>query len=145
MCVCLCSCEVDLSRVPVNQRQLFTHTLIPGRGLLVFLLTVSTCTSVSVSDLCAAPLNEPHERQKQLDNYVSTITTVEIFSVPSHRTQFKWRQKCRNWKNCLPLTILIWFFLWYYSRHHNDFFQLLVNFLWLKTFLSWVMHEDLHG
>lgn len=89
MCVGVCRCEVDLSKVPVNQRQLFTHTLIPGRGLLVFLLTVSTCTSVSVSDLCAAPLNEPHERQNQLDNYVSTITIVEILSVPLHRIQFK--------------------------------------------------------
>ncbi|XP_068596423.1 multiple C2 and transmembrane domain-containing protein 2 [Brachionichthys hirsutus] len=66
---CLGACEVDLSRVPVNQRQLYTHTLDQGRGRLVFLLTVNACSSVSVSDLRAAPLDEPLERQNQLDNY----------------------------------------------------------------------------
>lgn len=66
---CLGMCEVDLSRVPVNQRQLFTHTLEPGRGRLVFLLTLNPYTGVSISDLCAAPLDEPHERQSQLENY----------------------------------------------------------------------------
>ncbi|XP_036951171.1 multiple C2 and transmembrane domain-containing protein 2-like isoform X3 [Acanthopagrus latus] len=66
---CLGTCEVDLSRVPVNQRQLCTHSLDQGRGRLVFLLTVNTCSGVSISDLCAAPLNEPHEKQNQLENY----------------------------------------------------------------------------
>ncbi|XP_068170732.1 multiple C2 and transmembrane domain-containing protein 2-like isoform X2 [Antennarius striatus] len=66
---CLGVCEVDLSRVPVDQRQLYTHTLVHGTGCLVFLLTVNSCSGVSVSDLCAAPLDEPLERQNQLDNY----------------------------------------------------------------------------
>lgn len=66
---CLGMCEVDLSRVPLNQRQLYTHTLDHGRGRLVFLLTINTCSGVSISDLCAAPLNEPHERQNQMENY----------------------------------------------------------------------------
>ncbi|XP_073320106.1 multiple C2 and transmembrane domain-containing protein 2-like isoform X1 [Pagrus major] len=66
---CLGTCEVDLSRVPVNQRQLFTKALVEGRGHLVFLLTVNTCSGVSISDLCAAPLDEPHEKQNQLENY----------------------------------------------------------------------------
>ncbi|XP_042340112.1 multiple C2 and transmembrane domain-containing protein 2-like isoform X2 [Plectropomus leopardus] len=66
---CLGMCEVDLSRIPFNERQLFTHTLDKGRGLLVFLLTLSTCSGVSISDLCAAPLDEPREQQNQLDNY----------------------------------------------------------------------------
>nr|XP_046258857.1 multiple C2 and transmembrane domain-containing protein 2 isoform X2 [Scatophagus argus] len=66
---CLGTCEVDLSRIPVSQRQLFTQTLDHGRGRLVFLLTVNTCSGVSISDLCAAPLDEPHERKNQLDNY----------------------------------------------------------------------------
>ncbi|XP_050932350.1 LOW QUALITY PROTEIN: multiple C2 and transmembrane domain-containing protein 2-like [Lates calcarifer] len=66
---CLGTCEVDLSKVPFNQRQLCTHTLEHGRGRLVFLVTLNTCSGVSISDLCAAPLDEPQERQNQLDNY----------------------------------------------------------------------------
>lgn len=66
-------CEVDLSTVAINQRQLFTLPLNPGRGVLVFLLAVNTCSGVSVSDLGAAPLDQPHERQHQLENYVSTF------------------------------------------------------------------------
>uniref|UniRef100_UPI0037E9954D multiple C2 and transmembrane domain-containing protein 2-like isoform X1 n=1 Tax=Semicossyphus pulcher TaxID=241346 RepID=UPI0037E9954D len=66
---CLGSCEVNLTRVPFDQRQLFTHTLDQGRGRLVFLLTLKTCSGVSISDLCAAPLDEPREQQIQLDNY----------------------------------------------------------------------------
>ncbi|XP_042261999.1 multiple C2 and transmembrane domain-containing protein 2-like isoform X3 [Thunnus maccoyii] len=66
---CLGMCEVDLSRVPVNQRELYTLTLDQGRGRLVFLVTITACSGVSISDLCAAPLDESHERQNQLDNY----------------------------------------------------------------------------
>ena len=72
MCVCVCRCEVDLSTVPYDQRQMITLTLDQGRGRLVFLLTLNTCSGVSISDLCAAPLDEPREQQNQLDNYVST-------------------------------------------------------------------------
>ncbi|CAJ1048487.1 multiple C2 and transmembrane domain-containing protein 2 isoform X2 [Xyrichtys novacula] len=66
---CVGMCEVDLTRVPFDQRQLFTHTLDQGRGRLVFLLTLNTCSGVSISDLGAAPLDEPREQQNQLDNY----------------------------------------------------------------------------
>ncbi|KAK5874492.1 hypothetical protein PBY51_019432 [Eleginops maclovinus] len=63
------ACEVDLSMVPFNQRQLLTHTLNQGKGRLVFLLTLNTCSGVSISDLSAAPLDEPKEQEIQLDNY----------------------------------------------------------------------------
>ncbi|XP_072237123.1 multiple C2 and transmembrane domain-containing protein 2-like isoform X3 [Leuresthes tenuis] len=66
---CLGTCEVDLFKVPLNQRQVFTHTLEQGRGRLIFLLKLNTCSGVSISDLCAAPLDEPAEQQTQLDNY----------------------------------------------------------------------------
>ncbi|KAM9409679.1 multiple C2 and transmembrane domain-containing protein 2-like isoform 2-T3 [Pholidichthys leucotaenia] len=66
---CLGTCEVDLSKVLFNQRQLFTRTLNHCRGYLVFLLTLCNCSSASVSDLCDAPLNEGEERQNQLQNY----------------------------------------------------------------------------
>ncbi|XP_053172284.1 multiple C2 and transmembrane domain-containing protein 2 isoform X1 [Scomber japonicus] len=62
-------CEVDLSRIPISKRHLFTLTLDQGRGRLVFLVTITTCSGVSISDLFAAPLDEPQERQNQLDNY----------------------------------------------------------------------------
>uniref|UniRef100_H3BX37 C2 domain-containing protein n=1 Tax=Tetraodon nigroviridis TaxID=99883 RepID=H3BX37_TETNG len=66
---CLGTCQVDLSAVPASQRQLFTVALNPSRGVLVFLLAVNSCSGVSVSDLCAAPLDQPQERQNQLENY----------------------------------------------------------------------------
>ncbi|XP_060924742.1 multiple C2 and transmembrane domain-containing protein 2 isoform X2 [Limanda limanda] len=66
---CLGTCEVDLSGVPLNQRQLYTHSLVPGRGRLVFLLMLNTCSGVSISDLCSAPLDEPQEQQNQLENF----------------------------------------------------------------------------
>lgn len=71
-------CEVDLCALPANQRQLFTLTLSPARGVLVFLLAVRTCSGVSVSDLGAAPLDQPHHRQRQLENYVSTSTALPV-------------------------------------------------------------------
>ncbi|XP_028289958.1 multiple C2 and transmembrane domain-containing protein 2 isoform X2 [Gouania willdenowi] len=67
--LCLGGCEVDLSTVPVNQRQLFTHSLNHGKGRLVFLLTVNTCHGVSISDLSAAPLDDPRELEVQQENY----------------------------------------------------------------------------
>uniref|UniRef100_A0A673A0D1 Multiple C2 and transmembrane domain-containing protein 2-like n=1 Tax=Sphaeramia orbicularis TaxID=375764 RepID=A0A673A0D1_9TELE len=48
---CLGMCEVDLSRIPVNQRQLFTHTLDQCRGCLIFLVALNPCSSVSIADL----------------------------------------------------------------------------------------------
>ncbi|XP_055086864.1 multiple C2 and transmembrane domain-containing protein 2 isoform X2 [Periophthalmus magnuspinnatus] len=66
---CLGVCEVNLSQISVNQRKLFTHILEQGRGRVLFLVELSTCSGVSLSDLCAAPLDEPRERQSQLENY----------------------------------------------------------------------------
>lgn len=62
-------CEVDLSKIPFNMQQLFTVTLSPSRGNFIFLITLNTCSGVSISDLPAAPLDEPQERQNQLENY----------------------------------------------------------------------------
>ncbi|KAM6950645.1 multiple C2 and transmembrane domain-containing protein 2 isoform 2-T2 [Lycodopsis pacificus] len=66
---CLGTCDVDLSTIPFDQRQLFTQILDQGRGRLVFLITLNACSGVSISDLGAAPLDEPHEQQNQLENY----------------------------------------------------------------------------
>ncbi|KAM4597018.1 multiple C2 and transmembrane domain-containing protein 2 isoform 2-T2 [Fundulus diaphanus] len=62
-------CEVDLSQIPVNERKFFSPTVSPCRGTLVFLVTLKPCSGVSITDLSAAPLDEPLERQNQLENY----------------------------------------------------------------------------
>uniref|UniRef100_A0AAY4EYK3 C2 domain-containing protein n=1 Tax=Denticeps clupeoides TaxID=299321 RepID=A0AAY4EYK3_9TELE len=54
--------EVDLSGLPVGQRQLYTCVLSHGRGRVIFLITLNPCSGVSISDLCAPPLEEPNER-----------------------------------------------------------------------------------
>ncbi|CAL8355638.1 unnamed protein product [Lota lota] len=55
--------EVDLSLVEENQRQLYTHVLNPGKGRLVFLVTLTPCWGVSVGDILAAPLQQYDERK----------------------------------------------------------------------------------
>ncbi|XP_054916030.1 multiple C2 and transmembrane domain-containing protein 2 isoform X2 [Poeciliopsis prolifica] len=62
-------CEVDLSEIPLNMRALFKQPLTSSKGTLVFLITINTCSGVSISDLSAAPLDEPQELQNQLENY----------------------------------------------------------------------------
>ncbi len=54
--------EVDLSRLPLNERQLYTHVLDPGKGRLVFLVTLRPCWGVSISDVETATLEKPDER-----------------------------------------------------------------------------------
>uniref|UniRef100_A0A8K9UNB9 Multiple C2 domains, transmembrane 2b n=1 Tax=Oncorhynchus mykiss TaxID=8022 RepID=A0A8K9UNB9_ONCMY len=66
---CYGMCEVDLSSVLPNQSQLFTRVLKEGKGCVVFLITLSTCSGVSISDMCAPPLEEPQEREKTLEKY----------------------------------------------------------------------------
>lgn len=55
--------EVDLSRLPLNEKQLHTNVLNPGKGCLVFLVTLRPCWGVSISDMEAAPLEKPEERE----------------------------------------------------------------------------------
>ncbi|XP_036391429.1 multiple C2 and transmembrane domain-containing protein 2-like [Megalops cyprinoides] len=66
---CLGVSEVELSRVPVGQSQLYTRVLDQGRGRVVFLVTVTPCSGVSISDLCTPPLEDPNERETLLDRY----------------------------------------------------------------------------
>ncbi|XP_067445802.1 multiple C2 and transmembrane domain-containing protein 2 isoform X1 [Thunnus thynnus] len=54
--------EIDLSRLPLNERQLYTHVLDPGKGRLVFLVTLRPCWGVSISDSETATLGKPDER-----------------------------------------------------------------------------------
>ncbi|XP_069567253.1 multiple C2 and transmembrane domain-containing protein 2-like isoform X2 [Brachyistius frenatus] len=68
--------EVDLSGLALNERQLYTHVLDPGKGRLVFLVTLRPCWGVSISDMETATLAKPDERD----------TVVEKFSLKnSHK------------------------------------------------------------
>uniref|UniRef100_A0A8B9L3Z8 C2 domain-containing protein n=1 Tax=Astyanax mexicanus TaxID=7994 RepID=A0A8B9L3Z8_ASTMX len=66
---CYGMCEVNLSMLSVNKPQLFTCALELGRGRVVFLVTLTSCTGVSVTDLCAPPLEEANERDNMLSKY----------------------------------------------------------------------------
>lgn len=61
--------EVDLSRLSLNERQLYTHVLDPGKGRLVFLVTLRPCWGVSISDVETAPLTKPEERHTVADKF----------------------------------------------------------------------------
>ncbi|XP_028286013.1 multiple C2 and transmembrane domain-containing protein 2 isoform X2 [Parambassis ranga] len=61
--------EVDLSRLPLNERQLYTHVLDPGKGRLVFLVTVRPSWGVSISDAETATLAKPDERDTVMEKY----------------------------------------------------------------------------
>ncbi|KAM7396678.1 hypothetical protein PAMP_019702 [Pampus punctatissimus] len=68
--------EIDLSRLSLNERQLYTHVLDPGKGRLVFLVTLKPCWGVSIADSETATLEKPEERH----------TIVEKFSLKnSHK------------------------------------------------------------
>ncbi|XP_039989878.1 multiple C2 and transmembrane domain-containing protein 2 isoform X2 [Xiphias gladius] len=68
--------EIDLSRLSPNERKLYTHVLDPGKGRLVFLVTLRPCWGVSISDIETAPLEKPDEKN----------TIVEKFSLKnSHK------------------------------------------------------------
>lgn len=54
--------EIDLSRLPINETQLYNHVLDPGKGRLVFLVTLRPCWGVSISDIETATLEKPDER-----------------------------------------------------------------------------------
>ncbi|XP_061781021.2 multiple C2 and transmembrane domain-containing protein 2 isoform X2 [Nerophis lumbriciformis] len=61
--------EVDPSRLVLNERQLYTHVLDPGKGKLVFLVTLRPCWGVSVSDLEMATLDKPDERDAVVEKF----------------------------------------------------------------------------
>ncbi|XP_029952381.1 multiple C2 and transmembrane domain-containing protein 2 [Salarias fasciatus] len=61
--------EVDLSRLPLNERQLYTHVLDPEKGRLVFLVTLRPCWGVSITDIESATLAKPDERDSVVDKF----------------------------------------------------------------------------
>nr|XP_046250607.1 multiple C2 and transmembrane domain-containing protein 2 isoform X2 [Scatophagus argus] len=61
--------EIDLSRLPLNERQLYNHVLDPGKGRLVFLVTLRPCWGVSISDVETATLEKPNERDTVMEKF----------------------------------------------------------------------------
>lgn len=62
--------EIDLSRLQVNERQLYNHVLDPGKGRLAFLVTLRPCWGVSISDIETATLEKPEERDTVMERFV---------------------------------------------------------------------------
>ena len=62
--------DVDLSRLPLNERQLYTHVLDPGKGRLVFLVTLRPCWGVSISEIESATLTNADERDAVIEKFV---------------------------------------------------------------------------
>uniref|UniRef100_A0A3P8QNK5 C2 domain-containing protein n=1 Tax=Astatotilapia calliptera TaxID=8154 RepID=A0A3P8QNK5_ASTCA len=67
---------VNMSKIPLDQRQLLEMEY--GGGHVCCLLTLTTCSGVSISDLCAAPLSEPRELQnhKLKQNLKRSLTNL---------------------------------------------------------------------
>uniref|UniRef100_A0A672QV89 Multiple C2 and transmembrane domain-containing protein 2-like n=1 Tax=Sinocyclocheilus grahami TaxID=75366 RepID=A0A672QV89_SINGR len=63
--------DIDLTRLPVNQRQLYTCVLDPNKGKLVFLVTMTPCSGASIADIQSAPLDNLTTLQETQEKYVS--------------------------------------------------------------------------
>ncbi len=63
--------DIDLTRLPVNQRQLYTRALDEDKGRLVFLVTLTPCSGASISDIQSAPLDNPTTFEEMQAKYVS--------------------------------------------------------------------------
>uniref|UniRef100_A0A669CQE9 Multiple C2 and transmembrane domain-containing protein 2 n=1 Tax=Oreochromis niloticus TaxID=8128 RepID=A0A669CQE9_ORENI len=70
---------VNLSKIPFDQRQLIEMEY--GGGHVYCLLMLTTCSGVSISDLCAAPLSEPRELQNHLKRSLTNLRDVGFLQV----------------------------------------------------------------
>ncbi|XP_029377993.1 multiple C2 and transmembrane domain-containing protein 2 isoform X1 [Echeneis naucrates] len=61
--------EIDLSGISPNEKQLYTHALDPGKGRLVFLVTLRPCWGISMSDIGAAPLDKTVEKDTIIEKF----------------------------------------------------------------------------
>lgn len=78
-------CEVDVSVLKENTPQLFTCALDHCRVKVVFIVTLSTCSGVGITDLCTPPLDEGHERENLLQKYVGFYPSFNLKSSPDAR------------------------------------------------------------
>ncbi|XP_047208581.1 multiple C2 and transmembrane domain-containing protein 2 isoform X2 [Girardinichthys multiradiatus] len=73
--------EVDVLRLPLNERQLYTHVLDPGKGKLVFLVTLRPCWGVSISDTDNPTLVNQDERDSVMERFSLKNTHQHLHEV----------------------------------------------------------------
>ncbi|KAA0714927.1 Multiple C2 and transmembrane domain-containing protein 2 [Triplophysa tibetana] len=73
--------DIELARLPVNQKQFYTRVLEPGKGRLVFLVTLTPCSGASISEQQSAPLENPKTYQKMIEQYSLTNTLGDLKAV----------------------------------------------------------------
>uniref|UniRef100_A0A8C1GS34 Multiple C2 domains, transmembrane 2a n=1 Tax=Cyprinus carpio TaxID=7962 RepID=A0A8C1GS34_CYPCA len=73
--------DIDLTRLPVNQRQLYTCVLDPNKGKLVFLVTMTPCSGASISDIQSAPLDNLKTLQETLMNCLRDLKDVGYLQI----------------------------------------------------------------
>lgn len=85
------SLDIDLTKLPANQRQLYTHSLDQGYGQLVFLVTLTPCSGASISDIQTAPLDDPKTFERMQEQYVGItyyfsflLFFIDLFLLPSN-------------------------------------------------------------
>ncbi|XP_047453037.1 multiple C2 and transmembrane domain-containing protein 2 isoform X2 [Mugil cephalus] len=61
--------DVDVSRLPLNEKQYYTNVLNPGKGNLMFLATLRPSWGISVSDIESATLSKPDERDTVVERF----------------------------------------------------------------------------
>ncbi|XP_043937813.1 multiple C2 and transmembrane domain-containing protein 2 [Protopterus annectens] len=66
---CLALCSVDLVTLPHGQVNYLNLPLRNGQGVVIVLIIFTPCAGVSISDLCACPLEDPTEKQQLLQRY----------------------------------------------------------------------------
>uniref|UniRef100_A0AAX7VLS4 C2 domain-containing protein n=1 Tax=Astatotilapia calliptera TaxID=8154 RepID=A0AAX7VLS4_ASTCA len=62
--------EVDVSTLTVNEKQLYSYMLNPGKGRVVFLITLRSVWGVSISDIENATLSKPDEKDEVVEKFV---------------------------------------------------------------------------
>ncbi|XP_036417637.1 multiple C2 and transmembrane domain-containing protein 2 [Colossoma macropomum] len=78
---CWGTLEFDLSQLPVNQKQSYTHVVGAGKGRLVFLVTRTPCPGASVSDMGSAPLDHLSTCEGILKQYNLRNTLMNLQDV----------------------------------------------------------------
>ncbi|XP_056622605.1 multiple C2 and transmembrane domain-containing protein 2 isoform X1 [Triplophysa dalaica] len=78
---CWGSLVIELAGLSVNQRQLYTRELDPGKGRLVFQITLTPCSGASISEQQSAPLENPKTYQKMIEQYSLTNTLGDLKDV----------------------------------------------------------------
>lgn len=61
--------EVDVSTLTVNEKQLYSYMLNPGKGRVVFLITLRSVWGVSISDIENATLSKPDEKDEVVEKF----------------------------------------------------------------------------